>query len=125
MGKPAATDRRRLKSLSHSFTLDLVIGCPLAAEARKMMAGLPQRFARFGLTMPPTQTPLSAFRKPEAHQGADSGNGPCPLLGLPHSWTESAPGGLGHETPDSETTPASHPASARALVSQPSACPAA
>ena len=25
MGKPAATDRRRLKSLSHSFTLDLVI----------------------------------------------------------------------------------------------------
>src|SRR6266567_5751103 len=25
MGKPAATDRRRLKSLSHSFTLDFVI----------------------------------------------------------------------------------------------------
>ena len=26
MGKPAATDRRRLKSLSHSFTLDLLLG---------------------------------------------------------------------------------------------------
>ena len=25
MGKPAATDRRRLKSLSHSLTLDFVI----------------------------------------------------------------------------------------------------
>src|SRR4030095_5650694 len=25
MGKPAATDRRRLKSLSHSFTLDFII----------------------------------------------------------------------------------------------------
>ena len=28
MGKPAATDRRRLKSLSHSFTLDLVVVAP-------------------------------------------------------------------------------------------------
>jgi len=26
MGKPAATDRRRLKSLSHSFTLDEILG---------------------------------------------------------------------------------------------------
>src|SRR5882672_2956711 len=28
MGKPAATDRRRLKSLSHSFTLDFVVTAP-------------------------------------------------------------------------------------------------
>ncbi len=27
MGKPAATDRRRLKSLNHSFTLDWVVLC--------------------------------------------------------------------------------------------------
>src|ERR1700693_6240304 len=27
MGKPAETDRRHLKSLSHSFTLDFIITC--------------------------------------------------------------------------------------------------
>ena len=33
MGKPAATDRRRLKSLSHSFTLDLVVFSPTYEQA--------------------------------------------------------------------------------------------
>jgi len=33
MGKPAATDRRRLKSLSHSFTLDFMV----TANARQVL----------------------------------------------------------------------------------------
>ena len=125
MGKPAATDRRRLKSLSHSFTLDFVIGCEREADARKIMAVLPKRFARFGLTIHPTKTTLIAFRKPEAHQGADSGNGTCDLSRIDPLLDEIAPGVLGHQTPDSQKTPASHQAIAMAMVSQPSSCTAA
>jgi hypothetical protein len=53
-----------------------------------MMAVLPKRCARFGRPMHPTTTTLIACRKPEAPQGADRGNGPGPLLGLPHYWTK-------------------------------------
>src|SRR5947208_14330089 len=92
MGKPAAPARPRLPSLSHSFTLDCVIGCALEADARKIMAVLPKRFARFGLTIHPTKTALVAFRQPEAHQGSDSGNGTVTFLGLTHYWTKSRQG---------------------------------
>jgi RNA-directed DNA polymerase len=74
------------------FADDCVIGGQREADARKIMAVLPQRFARFGLTMQPTKTTLMACRKPEAHQGADSGNGPCIFLGLTPYWTKSRQG---------------------------------
>ena len=53
------------------FADDFVMGCELEADARKIMAVLPKRFARFGLRIHPTKTALMAFRKPEAPQGAD------------------------------------------------------
>ena len=53
---------------------------------------LPKRFARFGLTIHPTKTALIGFRKPEAHQGADRGNGTFDFLGLTHYWTKSRQG---------------------------------
>jgi group II intron reverse transcriptase/maturase len=74
------------------FADDCVIGCQLEADARKIRAVLPKRFARFGLTMHPTKTTLIAFRKPEAHQGADRGNGTCTFLGLTHYGTKSRQG---------------------------------
>jgi RNA-directed DNA polymerase len=74
------------------FADDFVIGCEQEGDARKSMAVLPKRLARFGLTMHPTQTALIAFRQPEAPQGADRGNGPGTFLGLPHSWTPSRRG---------------------------------
>jgi RNA-directed DNA polymerase len=74
------------------FADDFVMGCELEADARKLMAVLPQRFARFGLRMHPTKTTLIAFRKPEAHQGADTGNGTFDFLGLTHYWTTSRRG---------------------------------
>jgi RNA-directed DNA polymerase len=70
------------------FADDFVMGCELEADARKIMAVLPKRFARFGLRMHPTKTAWIAFRKPEAHQGADPGNGTCDFLGLTHYWTK-------------------------------------
>ena len=95
MGKPAATDRRRLKSLSHSFTLDFVTGCELEVDARRIMAVLPKRFARYGLTIHPTKTALIAFGQPAGHRGAEPRNGTFDFLGFTHYWTTSRRGGWG------------------------------
>jgi RNA-directed DNA polymerase len=74
------------------FANDFVIGCELAGEARRIMAVLPKRFARFGLRIPPTQTALIAFRKPEAHHGIDPGNGTFDFLGLTPYWSRARRG---------------------------------
>jgi RNA-directed DNA polymerase len=71
---------------------DCVIGCEREEDARKIMAVLPRRCARFGLSLPPTKTTLIACRKPEAHAGADRGNGPFDCLGLTHYGTKSRQG---------------------------------
>src|SRR5438105_1860296 len=67
----AVRPRMKGRSFLIRFADDFVIGCELAGDARRSMAVLPKRFARFGLRMHPTKTALIAFRKPEAHQGAD------------------------------------------------------
>ena len=74
------------------FADDFVIGCEVEADARKILAVLPKRFARFGLSIHPTKTALIAFRKPEVHQRADTGNGTFDFLGLTHYWTQSRRG---------------------------------
>jgi RNA-directed DNA polymerase len=73
--------RMRGRGFLMRFAEDFVIGCEVEADARKSMAVLPKRFPRFGLSIPPTKTALIAFRKPEAHQGANAGNGTCTFLG--------------------------------------------
>jgi RNA-directed DNA polymerase len=65
---------------------DLVMGCAEEADARKMMAILPKRCARFGLRMHPTTTAVRACRQPEAGKDAEEGNGPCDFLGCTPSW---------------------------------------
>ena len=75
MGKPAATDRRRLKSLNHSLTLDFIIGCELEADVRRVMAVLPKRFNRFRLTIHPEKTVLIAFQKPPSQEQSARGTG--------------------------------------------------
>jgi len=74
------------------FADDLVIGGELAGEARRIMAVLPKRFARFGLRIHPTKTARVTFRKPAARQGTDPGNGTFACLGLTHSWSRSRRG---------------------------------
>ena len=71
---------------------DCVIGCALEADARKLMAVLPKRCARYGVTIPPTKTALMAFGKPAGHAGATPRNGTCDVLGLTHYWTISRRG---------------------------------
>jgi group II intron reverse transcriptase/maturase len=55
------------------FADDFCIGCELEVDARKIMAVLPKRFARFGLTIHPEKTALIAFRKPDARQASAKG----------------------------------------------------
>src|SRR6266699_2826594 len=71
---------------------DFVIGCEVAADARKIMDVLPKRFSRFGLRIHPTKTALRAFRKPDACEGSEDGNGTFDFLGLTHYWTRSRRG---------------------------------
>ena len=71
---------------------DVVIGGELEADAHRIMAVLPKRFARDGLPIQPTKTALMAFRKPAGHAGAAPRNGTCDFLGLTHDWTPSRRG---------------------------------
>jgi RNA-directed DNA polymerase len=74
------------------FADDFVIGCEVEADARKIMAVLPKRFERFGLTIHPTKTALVSFRKPTGHKLAGMGNGTFDFLGFTHYWTKSRQG---------------------------------
>jgi group II intron reverse transcriptase/maturase len=74
------------------FADDFVIGCEREADARRIMAVLPKRFARYGLTIHPSKTTLMAFRKPDARQASADGNGTFDFLGLTHDWTKSRRG---------------------------------
>ncbi|HZC00722.1 MAG TPA: hypothetical protein VE844_04970 [Gammaproteobacteria bacterium] len=56
MGKPAATDRPYLPSLSHSLTLDGLIHCKTEAQAQALKAELALRLAECGLELHPAKT---------------------------------------------------------------------
>jgi len=75
------------------FADDVVMGCELATAARRLMAVLPKRFARFGLRIHPTKTALSAFRQPGARQDTEDGNGTFDVRGLTHDGMKSRRGG--------------------------------
>jgi len=74
------------------FADDAVIGCEQECDARSLMAVLPKRFDRFGLTIHPTKTALISFRKPARQEVTDEGNGTFDFLGFTHYWTKSRRG---------------------------------
>jgi RNA-directed DNA polymerase len=71
---------------------DFVIGCEREEDARRMMAVLPKRCARCGLTIHPRKTRLVAFRKPGRTVESGPGNGTFECLGCTHDWTKSRRG---------------------------------
>ncbi len=74
------------------FADDAIIGCEEECDAQKLMAVLPKRFGRYGLTVHPTKTALITFRRPARHEVTDDGNGTFDFLGLTHYWTKSRRG---------------------------------
>jgi RNA-directed DNA polymerase len=61
-GKPAETDRRRLKSLSHSFTLDWVITCKSASEARSAVDAARRILKQLDVELHPQKTRIVHVR---------------------------------------------------------------
>jgi hypothetical protein len=71
---------------------DCVLGCELETDARRIMAALPKRFARFGLTIHPQKTTVVAFSKPSAREAERPGQGTFEFLGFTHYWARARQG---------------------------------
>jgi RNA-directed DNA polymerase len=94
MGKPAATDRPYLPSLSHSFTLDLVAGFQYPEDARGFRERLESRLGKFGLRVAREKTrqiEFGRFARENAHRRGDK---PAELtfLGFTHYCGKSKQG---------------------------------
>jgi hypothetical protein len=87
-GRPRLTGRCFWTRVADEF----IIGCELEADAQRVLAVRPQRFARLGLRLHPEKTALIAFRQPPGHPKTSKGNGPCDLLGRTHDWAKARRG---------------------------------
>ena len=95
MGKPAETARHPLPSLSHSFTLDIVLGFQVKSDAEQFWAELTERFRKFALELHPEKTRLLEFgpfavasRKRRGEGKPETFN----FLGFTHSCSETKAG---------------------------------
>lgn len=70
---------------------DFVIGCENEIDARRIMAVLPKRFNRFGLTIHPTKTSLFNYSRPARGHSTGKLN-TLNFLGLTHYWARSRRG---------------------------------
>ena len=88
------TVKPRLKGRSFlvRYGDDFVLGCELETDARRIMAVLPKRFARFGLTIHPQKTALVAFGKPSARAEETQGQSTFDFLGFTHYWARTRQG---------------------------------
>src|SRR4029450_13380831 len=84
--------RMKGQCLLTRFAEDLIIGCPWEADARRVMAVLPKRFARFRLTIHPENTVLIAFKRPPSRAPSAGGTGTFAFLGFTHSWGKTRQG---------------------------------
>lgn len=78
------------------FADDALMGFEKEEDARKVMAVLPKRFGKYGLTLHPEKTRLVDFRKPTEKPrklgGDRTGPGSFDLLGFTHHWAKSRDG---------------------------------
>jgi RNA-directed DNA polymerase len=84
--------RLKGRSFLTRFADDWIIGCELEGDAHRLMAVLPKRFARFGLSLHPEKTVVIRIRQPRTRRGSGDGNGTFDFLGLTHYWTPSRRG---------------------------------
>ena len=97
MGKPAETDRPHLKSLSHSFTLDFVVGFEHRHEAERFLAELRERFAKFALELHADKTRIVEFGRFAERDRRNRGDGKPEtfnFLGFTHSCAKTRRGGF-------------------------------
>jgi RNA-directed DNA polymerase len=99
-GKPAATARPCLRSLSHSFTLDVIVGFEREEDARRVLTVLEKRLGRFGLTLHPDKTRLMPFWCPPTTQQRGQGPATFDFVGFTFYWrrTRTGHGRMGCKT---------------------------
>jgi group II intron reverse transcriptase/maturase len=106
MAKPTLVGRAFLVRYADDF----VIVCTMKSDAEKLMAVLPKRFGKFGLTLHPEKTRLVRFTKPvhtpTRKGGGGEGPGTFDLLGFTHYWRRSRRGAwaVGQKTSTSRLT---------------------
>ena len=75
---------------------DFVMGFACADDARRVLAVLPKRFGKYGLTIHPEKTRLVDFRPPSRSDRGGAGKSSLPssfdLLGFTHYWDRSRKG---------------------------------
>ena len=76
---------------------DFVMGFAWEADARRVLAVLPQRFGKYGLTIHPDKTRLVPFVRPASRSSATRTTGAPPpgsfdFLGFTHCWSRSKKG---------------------------------
>lgn len=85
MAKPAL----REEAFMVRYADDFVIVCARKSDAEKLLAVLPKRFGKYGLTLHPEKTRLVCFTEPDSKSnpdGGDGGSGTFDLLGFTHFW---------------------------------------
>jgi RNA-directed DNA polymerase len=95
MGKPAATDRPALRSLSHSFTLDFIVGFEDRDDAERFWGELRDRLQQFALELHPEKTRLIEFGRFAAERRARRGQGKpetFDFLGFTHMCSKTRQG---------------------------------
>ncbi len=70
---------------------DFVLGCEFEVDAHRLMAVLPKRFEKFGLTIHPEKSKMICFKGPSRFS-AKSGPGTFDFLGFTHYWGMSRNG---------------------------------
>jgi len=82
--------RLRGKACLIRYADDLVIGCERREDAERVMAVLPKRMGRFGLTLHPDKTRLLHFGRPRGKRG--KGPATFDFLGFTHYWRRTRNG---------------------------------
>jgi RNA-directed DNA polymerase len=84
--------RMKGRGVLSRFAEDFVIGGEREDDARRILGGLPKRFARFQLPIHPQKTRLVRFQPPRRLDEGECGDGTFDFLGLPHYGAKSRRG---------------------------------
>ena len=71
---------------------DFIIGFELESDVRRVLAVLPKRFNRFGLSLHLEKTKIIPFKRPSSNNEDGKGNGTFDFLGFTFYWSKSRRG---------------------------------
>lgn len=71
---------------------DFIMGFELESDVRRVLAVLPKRFNRFGLSLHSEKTKIIPFKRPSSNNEGGKGNGTFDFLGFTFYWSKSRQG---------------------------------